>query len=193
VRYISWLTWSLSTRHLLLSSPPNTHSRRISRLLTPPGWDHGVFIPLTLIHPAATIPVVQMSVLESQSALALYDLGRALAPLRDQNVAIICSGSASAHNRRAWKSGEASTSSYKAKQREWATALDEAVKEDGGEKRRERLGRWREFPASYDMHPHGASEHFSPLVVAAGAGGDGVAGGWEDDWVGLGMMTYYWN
>lgn len=32
------------------------------------GWDHGVFVPLKLLYPAADIPVVEMSVLKSLDA-----------------------------------------------------------------------------------------------------------------------------
>lgn len=32
------------------------------------GWDHGVFVALKLLYPAADIPVVEMSLLDSLSA-----------------------------------------------------------------------------------------------------------------------------
>ena len=32
------------------------------------GWDHGVFVPLKLLYPAADIPIVEMSMLKSLSA-----------------------------------------------------------------------------------------------------------------------------
>jgi aromatic ring-opening dioxygenase catalytic subunit (LigB family) len=61
------------------------------------GWDHGVFVPMMLVNPKADVPIVQVSVLGSQDPKGLYEMGVALAPLRDQNIAIIGSGSASFH------------------------------------------------------------------------------------------------
>ncbi|KGQ12776.1 4,5-DOPA dioxygenase extradiol-like protein [Beauveria bassiana D1-5] len=62
------------------------------------GWDHGVFVPLTLAVPDADIPIVQVSVLQSEDPEQHLRMGRALAALRDDNVAIVGSGFASFHN-----------------------------------------------------------------------------------------------
>ena len=56
------------------------------------GWDHGVFVPLTLLWPKADVPIVQMSVLENQDAEEHLRMGKALAKLRDENVMILGSG-----------------------------------------------------------------------------------------------------
>ena len=49
------------------------------------GFDHGVFIPLMLLYPEANIPVVCVSIHGSLDAKANIELGRALAPLIDEN------------------------------------------------------------------------------------------------------------
>ena len=57
------------------------------------GLDHGVFAPLKLSFPEADIPVVELSILRSLDTKAHIDIGKALAPLRDEGVLIIGSGS----------------------------------------------------------------------------------------------------
>ena len=61
------------------------------------GFDHGVWVPLKLMYPNADIPIVQLSVLPRESASYHYEIGQALGSLREQNILIFASGSAT-HN-----------------------------------------------------------------------------------------------
>ncbi|KAM0323734.1 hypothetical protein ACHAQA_008671 [Verticillium albo-atrum] len=161
------------------------------------GWDHGVFIPFLLIHPAADIPIVQLSVLSSESPADHHKMGRALGRLRDANIAIVGSGFASFHNLRKMRelmSGDPAASSRLGRQvSEWNGVLSAAVEIEQSDDRAKRLEGWRGFPHSFDMHPDRGGEHFMPLLVCSGAAGDEAAGKYKDDFLGVDIWTYYWG
>ena len=130
------------------------------------GWDHGVFVPLKVAVPDADIPVAQVSLRADLDAAAHIAIGRALAPLRDEGVLIVGSGM-SFHNLGA--RGAATTPLA----RDWDEALTAAVTDPDPARRATRVAAWDGLPHARFAHPE--AEHLLPLMVALGAGGDGVA------------------
>ncbi|KAG8159231.1 hypothetical protein KVR01_010892 [Diaporthe batatas] len=161
------------------------------------GWDHGVFIPFMLINPAADVPIVQLSVLQSEDPEEHIRMGRALSTLRDSNVAIVGSGFASLHDfalMRPLMSGDASAVGHiKTVTSEFNKVLTDVVQEKDSQERARKLAEWRKFPRAYDIHPRYGAEHFMPLLVCAGAGGDEKAGAYKDDFGGVDIWSYFWS
>ncbi len=127
------------------------------------GFDHGVFIPMLLVDPEASIPVVPLSLLANLDPAEHLAAGRALAPLRDEGVLIVGSG-LSYHNMRAFRTTAATAPS--AAFDGWLT---KAIEAPVGE-REATLTHWAEAPAARNAHPR--EEHLLPLMIAAGAGAD---------------------
>ena len=157
------------------------------------GWDHGVFVPMMLVHPDADIPVVQVSVLASEDPVAHFAMGRALAPLRDENIAIVGSGFASFHNLQLMFAGVTRDPSTRTQLEAWNRAVTAAVTEPNYAAREAAMAQWRSFPAAYIAHPRGGAEHFMPLIVCAGAAGDEAGKTYVDHFQGLDIMSYYWE
>jgi aromatic ring-opening dioxygenase catalytic subunit (LigB family) len=124
------------------------------------GFDHGMFSPMAVIYPRADVPVVQLSLRRGLDPAEHIALGRAIAPLRGENILIIGSG-LSYHNLRA----------FGPQAREASKAFDDwlchATLDATGQPRTERLLQWSAAPAARIAHPR--EEHLIPLMVAAGA------------------------
>ncbi|HZU64853.1 MAG TPA: class III extradiol ring-cleavage dioxygenase, partial [Novosphingobium sp.] len=129
------------------------------------GLDHGAWVPLMLMYPDADIPVVQLSIQAHLGPGHHLQLGRALAPLRAENVLILASGSLT-HNLGALRfyRGEGGEG-----EPDWVTDFAEWVHEAIAQSRVCDLISYRALaPHAVDNHP--TDEHLLPLFVALGAG-----------------------
>jgi len=127
------------------------------------GLDHGAWVPLMLAYPESDIPVVQLSVQSQLGPGHHLELGRALAPLADDGVLIIASGSFT-HNlsalREAHPQGEP----------DWVHDFAEWMNAALVEGRTCDLLAYRRL-APHAVRNHPSEEHLLPLFVALGAGG----------------------
>ena len=136
------------------------------------GLDHGVWVPLREMFPAADIPVVQVSLQPDAGPAHHRAVGSALAPLREHGVLVIGSGGLT-HNLRAWMSGIGREGPPP-----WVSAFAEWVEQRIGQGDVDALVAYRErAPHAAENHP--TDEHLLPLFVALGAGaaGTGAPGG----------------
>ena len=124
------------------------------------GFDHGAFSPMAAIYPKAEVPMVQLSLKRGLDPAEHLALGRALAPLRDEDVLIVGSG-LSYHNLRNF--GPQAHGASKAFD-DW---LDDTVVQGAPADRAARLADWASAPSARVAHPR--EEHLIPLMVAVGA------------------------
>uniref|UniRef100_A0ACD5WKV9 Uncharacterized protein n=1 Tax=Avena sativa TaxID=4498 RepID=A0ACD5WKV9_AVESA len=129
------------------------------------GLDHGAWLPLMLMYPDADVPVCQLSVQTARDGAYHYDLGRALAPLRDEGVLVLGSGSAT-HN-----VGKMEFLQEPMPVPRWAAEFDNWLKDSLLEGRYDDVKRFDE-KAPYGKVAHPTPEHLYPLHVALGAAGD---------------------
>jgi 4,5-DOPA dioxygenase extradiol len=135
------------------------------------GFDHGTWIPLLLMYPEADVPVVQLSIQPHHDPAHHFRVGRALRPLRDDDVLILGSGTFT-HNLpaafRAMRGDEAAELPFTAPFADWIAGCVATGAAD-------QLVAYRER-APYARENHPTDEHFLPFFVALGAGSEGEAG-----------------
>ncbi|CAG8629420.1 16368_t:CDS:2, partial [Acaulospora morrowiae] len=134
------------------------------------GFDHGVWIPLKVAIPEPKdLPIVQVS-LNGRAPFEYHvKVGQALAPLRDEDVLLIGSGSM-VHNLRAFFSGNNDALSYS---KSFDRDVEKCITEYSGKEREEKLIMFKDHPLLKKAHP--TVEHFVPLHVIAGASGNDQA------------------
>ncbi len=128
------------------------------------GLDHGVWVPLMLMYPGADIPVVPFSVQSHLGPAHHLQVGRALAPLREEGVLVIGSGSYTHDlSRFRGRALEAATPDDVAAFAGW---FDAALLEN---RTTDLLAYRTQAPHAAENHP--TEEHLLPLYVALGAAG----------------------
>ncbi len=126
------------------------------------GLDHGAWVPLKAMYPDADIPVLQLSMPDLDPA-HLFEVGRRLAPLRDEGVLIVGSGFLThglpfIHEYFLGKPGAP----------QWSIDFDQWATEALDRGDLDALFAFREqAPGMPYAHP--TVEHFAPLFVTLGA------------------------
>ena len=87
------------------------------------GLDHGTWSVLCHVFPNADVPVVQLSIDETQPPKFHYDLGTRLAPLRDEGILIVGSGNL-VHNLHAYAWGR-----HPAEPFDWALRFEKQARD----------------------------------------------------------------
>jgi aromatic ring-opening dioxygenase catalytic subunit (LigB family) len=128
------------------------------------GYDHGVFVPMLIVDPEARIPVAMLSLQRDLDPAQHIAIGRALAPLRDEGVAIVGSGM-SYHDLRHFRDGDGRDAAVLDGWLAEAAAAPPAARDEA-------LTHWDEAPSGRACHPR--EEHLLPLMVTAGAAGADV-------------------
>lgn len=141
------------------------HAAGLSAHIDPQrGVDHGMWVPLRLMYPQADIPVVPLSIQPRLGPAHQYVLGQALAPLREQGVLLIGSGSIT-HNLGDFGSGYDAQheAPYVRPFTDWIAARLAVHDVDALLDYRKR--------APFAQHAHPTDEHLLPLFFALGAAG----------------------
>lgn len=145
-------------------------ARQVQELLAPLaigldqswGLDHGTWSVLAHVYPEADVPVIQLSIDETQPAAFHFELGKRLASLRDERVLIMGSGNL-VHNLHTYAWGRHTPEPY-----DWAVRFEEAAKQ---------LMVQGEFGPLLDYESIGRDaalsiptpEHYLPLLYVLGA------------------------
>lgn len=124
--------------------------------------DHGAWVPLSLMFPAADIPIVQVSLRADAGPAGHLALGRALAPLAGAGVLILGSGS-TVHNLGELYAEDAPAVTWASAFEDWLSARVLAGDHDA-------LIDYRSLaPNAQRAHPE--DDHLMPLFTSIGAGG----------------------
>jgi 4,5-DOPA dioxygenase extradiol len=127
-------------------------------------WDHGVWVPLRHMFPAADVPVLQLSMPWRWPPARMFELGRRLAPLRRAGVLVLASGGMVHNLGRLDGSGGTSPPA-------WAANFEGWVRERLQTRALDDLIAFRDKAPDLKL-AHPTDDHFVPLLVAAGASTD---------------------
>ena len=157
------------------------------------GFDHGLFIPLSLMLPQANIPCFQISLCADLDASTHLNIGEALTELAKQNIWILGSGF-SFHNMAAFAMDRKGPDEIDEKNQVFQDWLKETCtsRDLSPEERKKRLIRWDFVPHARTCHPR--EEHLLPLMVCGGiAGYKKVEILFDDTIMGRRALAFLWR
>ncbi len=134
-------------------------------------FDHGAWVPLRYMFPAADIPVFQISLPALASPADLMRLGASVRPLRDEGVFIMATGSMT-HNL-VERNRPGVDLNYVPVFARWVRkAIESGHRED--------LLNWKQ-QAPFALRAHPSDDHFVPLFIAMGASWPNESPQWLND------------
>ena len=130
------------------------------------GLDHGTWSVFRHVYPDADVPIVQLSIDETQPPEFHYEMGRRLAPLRDEGVLVAASGNL-IHNLHTYAWGKHGVEPF-----DWAVRFETAAREAIGS---------GDFDTLVDYEAMGKDallsaptpDHYLPLLYVLGAAREG--------------------
>lgn len=131
-------------------------------------FDHGCWVPLMHLYPEASVPVVQVALPADVGPAEVYAVGQALAPLREQGILLVGSGSMT-HNLDELRREDGPTAPY-------VTAFCDWVQDNLMHGELPTLLNYRR-QAPHAARAHPTDEHFLTLYFALGAAGWGTSNG----------------
>lgn len=138
-----------------------------SALRTDWGLDHGTWSVLKYLLPNADVPVIQLSIDGDKPAPAHVEIGKRLAPLRDEGVLVVGSGNVT-HNLRDALSRMRSGNTQRTS---WADGFDADVVRAIGQRDHAFLARAHDSEQGRMAHP--TPDHWLPMLYGAGASLEG--------------------
>lgn len=153
------------------------------------GFDHGHFIPMMLMYPAANIPTLQLSLVRGLDAEVHLELGKALRSLRKENILVIGSGF-SFHNLYGfdWHDIDRADPKNEAFQ-DWL--IERVSQEQDVEKIWDSLLHWEQAPNARYCHPR--EEHLLPLHVCMALGNVPAQVVFDDKILGKRCLGFLWE
>ena len=140
-------------------------------LMSKRGYDHGTWVPLSLLYQNADIPIVQLSVQRHLPASHHYNIGKALRPLVDEEILVIGSGSMT-HNLAEVFGPQGLKHDRQDQEIEWARVFAEWINVQIATGNIDDLLDY-ETKAPFARENHPTAEHFLPFMVALGASSNG--------------------
>ncbi len=154
------------------------------------GYDHGTFVVTKLMYPEANVPTIQLSLTRDLDPARLFQIGRALTPLRDQGVLILGSGY-SYHNMRGFFAAMRGDTRPGEDSKQFDDWLGETLQLSPSA-RQTRLIEWEKAPQARACHPR--EEHLLPLMVCAGAAAeDSVSMPYRQRLMGLSTLAAHFS
>ena len=152
------------------------------------GFDHGLFIPLSLLYPQADIPALQLSLLRGLDPKAHIALGNALGELMSENILVIGSGF-SFHNMNAF-TRKTTIVPDPANDDFQNWLIDVCVHTPAQSERERRLMDWRRAPSARYCHPR--EEHLLPLHICCAMAGRAAEVIFDDFILGKRSLAFSW-